>query len=89
MRGGVPDGMRVDVKGNVFVTGPGGIWVWDPDGNHLGTVMMPESAANLNREKQTIAPSTSRPKRRFTVSKRRHAVLFQVGSNTKTVGEQL
>jgi len=47
-RGGVPDGMRVDVKGNVFVTGPGGIWVWDPDGRHLGTIMMPETTANLN-----------------------------------------
>jgi gluconolactonase len=47
-RGGVPDGMRVDVKGNLFVTGPGGIWVWDPDGHHLGTIMMPESTANLN-----------------------------------------
>lgn len=47
-RGGVPDGMRVDVKGNLFVTGPGGIWVWDPGGNHLGTIMMPESTANLN-----------------------------------------
>ena len=46
--GGVPDGMRVDVNGNVFVTGPGGIWVWDPDGNHLGTILLPESAANLN-----------------------------------------
>ena len=32
-RGGVPDGMRVDVAGNVWVTGPGGIWVWDPDGH--------------------------------------------------------
>jgi gluconolactonase len=47
-RNGVPDGMRVDLKGNVFVTGPGGIWVWDPEGNHLGTVLMPESTANLN-----------------------------------------
>jgi gluconolactonase len=47
-RGGVPDGMRVDVQGNLFVTGPGGIWVWDPGGNHLGTIMMPESTANLN-----------------------------------------
>ena len=47
-RGGVPDGMRVDVKGNVFVTGPGGIWVWDPKGNHIGTILMPESPANLN-----------------------------------------
>jgi len=46
--GGVPDGMRVDLKGNVFVTGPGGIWVWDPEGNHLGTILLPESAANLN-----------------------------------------
>jgi alcohol dehydrogenase (cytochrome c) len=47
-RGGVPDGMRVDVNGNVFVTGPGGIWVWDPEGNHIGTILLPESAANLN-----------------------------------------
>ena len=45
---GVPDGMRVDVDGNVFVTGPGGIWVWDPNGAHLGTIVLPESAANLN-----------------------------------------
>ena len=42
------DGMRVDVKGNVYCTGPGGVWVWDPDGNHLGTILMPESTANFN-----------------------------------------
>ena len=47
-RGGVPDGMRVDANGNLFVTGPGGIWVWDPVGNHLGTILLPETAANLN-----------------------------------------
>jgi len=47
-RGGVPDGMRVDVKGNVYCTGPGGIWVWDTEGNHLGTILLPESAANFN-----------------------------------------
>jgi gluconolactonase len=47
-RGGVPDGMRVDTNGNVYVTGPGGIWVWDPDGHHLGTIGMPESTANFN-----------------------------------------
>ena len=47
-RGGVPDGMRVDRNGNVLVTGPGGIWVWDPGGNHLGTIQMPESTANFN-----------------------------------------
>jgi gluconolactonase len=45
---GVPDGMRVDDKGNLFVTGPGGIWVWDASGHHLGTILMPEQPANLN-----------------------------------------
>jgi gluconolactonase len=44
---GVPDGMRVDRSGNIFVTGPKGIWVWDAEGNHLGTIVMPEQPANL------------------------------------------
>lgn len=44
---GVPDGMRVDRAGNLYVTGPGGIWVWSPDGHHLGTILMPEQPANL------------------------------------------
>lgn len=44
---GVPDGMKVDEKGNIFVTGPKGIWVWDANGNHLGTISMPEQPANL------------------------------------------
>lgn len=44
---GVPDGMRVDTKGNLFVTGPKGIWVWSPDGTHLGTIALPEQPANL------------------------------------------
>jgi gluconolactonase len=45
---GVPDGMRVDKNGNLFVTGPNGIWVWDAKGHHLGTIVMPEQPANLN-----------------------------------------
>jgi gluconolactonase len=44
---GVPDGMRVDTKGNLFVTGPAGVWVWDAGGNHLGTIVVPEVAANV------------------------------------------
>jgi gluconolactonase len=44
---GVPDGIKVDRKGNLFVTGPKGIWVWSPDGIHLGTIAMPEQPANL------------------------------------------
>ena len=45
---GVPDGMKVDQHGNIFVTGPRGIWVWDQTGHHLGTIVMPEQPANLN-----------------------------------------
>ena len=44
---GVPDGIKVDKDGNLFVTGPKGIWVWDANGNHLGTIAMPEQPANL------------------------------------------
>ena len=44
---GVPDGIKVDREGNLFVTGPKGIWVWSPDGTHLGTIDMPEQPANL------------------------------------------
>jgi gluconolactonase len=44
---GVPDGMRVDEKGNLYVVGPKGIWVWDPTGHHLGTIVVPEQPANL------------------------------------------
>ena len=46
-KSGVPDGMKLDSNGNIYVTGPEGIWVWDPDGHHLGTIVMPEQPANL------------------------------------------
>lgn len=44
---GVPDGIKVDHDGNLYVTGPKGVWVWDPQGHHLGTIEMPEQPANL------------------------------------------
>jgi gluconolactonase len=44
---GVPDGMKFDRAGNLYVTGPGGIWIWDQRGRHLGTIVMPEQPANL------------------------------------------
>lgn len=44
---GVPDGIKVDKNGNLFVTGPKGIWVWDSKGKHLGTIVLPEQPANL------------------------------------------
>jgi gluconolactonase len=44
---GVPDGIKVDKNGNLFVTGPKGIWVWSAKGGHLGTIVLPEQPANL------------------------------------------
>ena len=39
--------MKVDVQGNVWVTGPGGVWVFDSEGNHLGTIGLIEHPANF------------------------------------------
>jgi gluconolactonase len=44
---GVPDGMKVDARGNVFCTGPGGVWVCRADGTLLGRIIFPELPANL------------------------------------------
>jgi gluconolactonase len=44
---GPPDGMRVDVKGNLYGAGPRGVWIVSPEGKHLGTILVPEMVANL------------------------------------------
>ena len=44
---GVPDGMKVDVHGNIFSTGPGGIWICRADGTLLGRIVLPELPANV------------------------------------------
>ena len=44
---GLPDGIKVDERGNVYSTGPGGVWVFSADGTHLGTIQAPEAAANV------------------------------------------
>lgn len=45
---GVPDGMKLDELGNLYCTGPGGIWVFQSNGTPLGIIKIPEIAANLN-----------------------------------------
>ncbi|MEO1491655.1 MAG: isochorismatase family protein [Pseudomonadota bacterium] len=47
-RAGVPDGMKADSKGNVYVTAPGGVWVYDFHGIRLGEIVVPEMVANLH-----------------------------------------
>ena len=44
---GVPDGMRVDARGNIFAAGPGGVHVYAPDGTLLGRIDTGRATANL------------------------------------------
>jgi gluconolactonase len=44
---GLPDGLKIDSLGNLYATGPGGIWVFNPEGRQLGTIVLPELPANL------------------------------------------
>ena len=44
---GVADGMKVDIEGNVYCTGPGGIWIFDPHGTHLGTIATGAQTTNV------------------------------------------
>ena len=44
---GVPDGMKVDANGNIYSTGPGGVWIFSPEGKALGVILTPERASNV------------------------------------------
>jgi gluconolactonase len=43
---GVPDGMKVDTEGRVYCSGSEGVWVFEPDGSHVGIIRLPEIPAN-------------------------------------------
>jgi gluconolactonase len=47
-RPGAPDGMKVDRSGNVYSTGPGGVWIFSSEGKPLGVILTPERASNVN-----------------------------------------
>jgi gluconolactonase len=42
------DGIKVDQEGNLYVSGPGGLWVISPEGKHLGTIIPPMHPHNFN-----------------------------------------
>jgi gluconolactonase len=44
---GITDGMKVDTQGNVYESGPRGVWIISPEGKHLGTILVPELVANV------------------------------------------
>ncbi len=61
---GGPDGIKVDVEGNIYGAGPGGVLILSPDGKALGTILIPERVANLtfagpDRKTLYIAASSS------------------------------
>ena len=69
---GITDGLRVDTKGNLYETAPGGVWVISPEGKHLGTIRAPEQSTNVgfgDADKKTlyIAARTSIYKIRVNV----------------------
>lgn len=45
---GSPDGIKVDQRGNLYGSGPGGLWIISPEGKHLGTLKLPDKASNCN-----------------------------------------
>jgi gluconolactonase len=47
-KGDLVDGMKLDERGNVYVTGPEGVLAFSPGGEHLGTIKVPEPVGNLN-----------------------------------------
>jgi len=42
-----PDGLKMDTEGHVYSTGRGGIWVFNPEGERIGVILVPELPSNL------------------------------------------
>jgi gluconolactonase len=53
---GLPDGLKIDKQGNVFATGPGGVWVFNSNGRVLGKIKIPELTSNcaLSPDEKTL-----------------------------------
>jgi len=47
-RPGGPDGMKVDVEGNIYSAGPGGVWIFSPEGKPLATLLIPGMVSNVS-----------------------------------------
>jgi gluconolactonase len=63
-RPGNPDGMKIDQQGNIYSAGPGGVWIFSPEGKPLGTILFSERVANMtwagpDRKTLYVAASSS------------------------------
>ena len=56
---GLPDGLKVDKQGNLYCTGPGGVWIFSPQGKYLGKIQAPEIPANCAWGKHTQGSSSA------------------------------
>jgi gluconolactonase len=77
---GIPDGMKVDSQGNIYAAGPEGVWVFAPDGKHLGTIQPGETAANCawGDDGKTLYITASTSVYRIRVSVPGEKPLYQV-----------
>jgi gluconolactonase len=77
---GIPDGLKVDSQGNIYAAGPEGVWVFSPNGTHLGTIQPGETVANCGwgQDGKTlyITASTSVYRIRVAIPGEKH--LYQV-----------
>jgi gluconolactonase len=44
---GLPDGLKIDASGNIFATGPGGVWIFNKNGTQIGKIRIPEACSNV------------------------------------------
>ena len=53
---GLPDGFKVDKQGNIFASGPGGVWIFNQEGKVLGKIKIPEATSNcaLSADEKTL-----------------------------------
>ncbi len=53
---GLPDGLKIDKNGNVFATGPGGVWIFNSEGKKLGLIKLENSSSNcaLSPDEKTL-----------------------------------
>ena len=86
--GDLVDGMKLDERGNVWVTGPGGVCVFDPDGEHIGTIEVPENVGNVNwggdrLETGCIIPASTSVYRVAVQGRRQPTPLHEVRSSER------